>query len=218
MFATALRQWRRSHSAGNTEAVNPTAAVHDSMLMPALFRRLDPDSRLTVLDLGAASGETVAAFSEFKCRLNFVDLLGELSCEDFAEDADPSVLQEKFRALVGESTVDVLLLWDVLNYLPLPALEAFDVCLQPLLGPQTQVHGISVRSPTTTLGWVHYGLHGESKISTQARSGEALPSTPNPPSVLNDTLTTLRVQRGILLQDGRLEISLGLVPTEAEAA
>ncbi|MGI9325457.1 MAG: hypothetical protein ACR2PZ_09585 [Pseudomonadales bacterium] len=192
--------------------------MHDSMLMPALFQRLDPDSRLTVLDLGAASGETVAAFSEFKCRLNFVDLLGELSCEDLAEDADPIALKEKFRGLVGEAEVDVLLLWDVLNYLPVPALEAFDACLQPLLGAQTQVHGISVRSPNTSLDWVHYGLHGESKIGVQARSGEALPSTPNPPSVLNSTLTVLRVQRGILLRDGRLEVSLGLVPTEAEAA
>ena len=48
-----------------------------SCLLPDLFKRLDVNNRLVVLDMGHAISSTVRYFSQYKCQLNFIDLYSE---------------------------------------------------------------------------------------------------------------------------------------------
>ena len=48
-----------------------------SCLLPDLFKRLDGNNRLVVLDMGYAISSTVRYFSQYRCQLNFIDLYSE---------------------------------------------------------------------------------------------------------------------------------------------
>ena len=42
-----------------------------TLLFPSLVKNVDPDRRLSVLEIGPALPETLAYFSQHKCRLHF---------------------------------------------------------------------------------------------------------------------------------------------------
>ena len=58
-------------------ATGPIVSRHQSKVLGSLFRHLDPEKRLEVLEIGPALPETVDFFSQFRCRLHFIDLYNE---------------------------------------------------------------------------------------------------------------------------------------------
>ena len=77
----------------------------------------DPDRKYQILDLAPASGNHVAFFSRFRCRFHVGDLedsLDQWSSDDEEEPPpDPSLL----LPLEKGTAFDLVLLWDLLNYL-----------------------------------------------------------------------------------------------------
>ena len=109
--------------------------------------RLDTRRRSVVLDLGAAHRQTVSFFSHYRCRLDVADLdegLAELNAV-----SDPRRLADKAEALLprchGQST-DIVLCWDVLNYLERPALKAVMSRVAARARTGTLVHALIVYS------------------------------------------------------------------------
>lgn len=94
-------------------------------LFASLIERLQAaEERCVVLDLGPARTETLALFSRFRARLDIVDLGESLEQLDVEE---PDLLQERVERLLparSEEAAQVILCWDVLNYLTRPALAA----------------------------------------------------------------------------------------------
>ena len=102
-----------------------------------------------ILDLGPARTETVALFTQFRCRLEFADLADELGNLD--AEPDPAVLREKAEALLPErrqEPVDIVLCWDLLNYLQRPALTALMERIAARSRPGTSAHVLIVYSGT----------------------------------------------------------------------
>ena len=58
--------------------VGPVTSTYQSRLFGSLFQWLDVNRRLTVLDIGTALPETVNFFSQYICRLHFIDLYTSL--------------------------------------------------------------------------------------------------------------------------------------------
>jgi hypothetical protein len=48
--------------------------TQQTLLFPTLFKRIDPERRLSVLEIGRALPETIEFFSQYKCRLQFAGL------------------------------------------------------------------------------------------------------------------------------------------------
>lgn len=118
-----------------------------------LFRRLvesfDPERRAVVLDLGLARAETVALFSPFRCRLDVADLAEEL--DQIAAESDPALLPALVERLLPprrNEPTDLVLCWDLLNYLSRPALTALMDNLASRARPGTRVHFMLVYSGT----------------------------------------------------------------------
>ena len=95
---------------------------------PLLRRLMEPlgqDRRFVVLDLGAARGETVALLTPFRCRLEIADLAPGL--EGLDQESDPATRRARVAALLpppGQEPTDIVLCWDLLNYLQRPGLAA----------------------------------------------------------------------------------------------
>lgn len=118
-----------------------------------LFRRLveslDPERRAVVLDLGLARAETVALFSPFRCRLDVADLAEGL--DQITAESDPALLPALVEQLLPprrNEPTDIVLCWDLLNYLSKPALTVLMDNLASRARPGTRVHFMVVYSGT----------------------------------------------------------------------
>jgi hypothetical protein len=92
-------------------------------LFHSVFERVQAAGRVVVLDLGAARTETIALLGQFPCRLDIADVADGI--EALNEESDPKAMRAKAEALLPpkrNEPTDIVLCWDLLNYLRRPAL------------------------------------------------------------------------------------------------
>jgi hypothetical protein len=119
-----------------------------------LFRRLveslSVERRSVVLDLGPVRSETVALLTPYRCRLDIADLAEGL--EALNQEPDPALMRERVEALLPpprQEPVDILLCWDLLNYLQRPAIIALMTSLSGRMRPGAFAHLLIVYSGTS---------------------------------------------------------------------
>ncbi|MBL8201037.1 MAG: class I SAM-dependent methyltransferase [Chromatiales bacterium] len=129
-------------------------AAEPAAVNAPLFRRLvdslSAEKRSVVLDLGPVRSETVALLTPFRCRLDIADLAEGLQALD--QEPDPALLRERAEALLPPprpEPVDIVLCWDLLNYLQRPAIAALMTCISARMRPGGFAHLLIVYSGTT---------------------------------------------------------------------
>lgn len=196
---------------GAGRAANPGLERQQSLLFPSLFKKLDTSGRLHVLDIGPAHSETIRFFSGLRCRLHFAGMYSEPITREGPGDLDHAGLRAAFTealAVPAGTTFDLCLLWDYPNYLDDEPLKAFSEALAPYLHGKTLGHAFAVRSSGTRLSNQWYGID-EAHLFTLRPPRDAQPSLyPHPQAILINLLTCFGIERGMLLPDGRLEVSL----------
>ncbi len=106
MFLRKTRPHRptKSGEEGATERKSPA--------LQALFEQMDDGNRQRVLDLGPASGENVAFFADRACTLHVEDLYTTLRDRIAAGPGRA----EELLPIPEETRFDVVLTWDLFNY------------------------------------------------------------------------------------------------------
>jgi hypothetical protein len=172
---------------------------------------LDVNRRLTVLEIGPALSETVDFFSQFKCRLHFVDLFHEPFVREqqakLSEKELRHAFEEQFRFPAG-TQIDLCLFWDFLSYLDDPALRAFNAALRPWIHSKTRAHGYGVHHLAIRLENVQYGIIDKETLSVRQRRSAQLPHHPHSQIEMHEMLTCFDFERGLLLPEGKLEMLL----------
>jgi hypothetical protein len=133
-----------SVSERRTVAREPLAAEPlNAPLFHALMQRLEEGGRWIVLDLGAARAETIRAFGRFRCRLDIVELAEGIDGLNY--ETDPRRLRQRIDALLlprGREATDVVLCWDLINYLTPAALTAVMECIAARCKRGALAHGL----------------------------------------------------------------------------
>lgn len=135
----------RAQSNSWSEITRP--ATFSAPLFHSVVERLDISTRPILLDLGTAHAQTVAFFGQYRCRLDVADIGDELTTLN--AESNPAKLEAKAEALLPNCdgrTTDIVLCWDVLNYLELPALQALMSRVAARSAPGTLVHALIVYS------------------------------------------------------------------------
>lgn len=112
-------------------------------LFRGLLQGMEDDARRVVLDLGPARSATVATFGRFRCRLEITDLGAAVDTLNATEET--AELRAALRALLPLSrpeATDLVLCWDLLNYLEPPVLKALMDEIQSRLRPGSLVHAL----------------------------------------------------------------------------
>lgn len=134
---------------------NVTAAKADASaavrlrapLFASLIERMYAGGRQVILDLGPAQTATVSLFNRFHCRLDIADLAAAFAVLNSLEE--PGILLEQVENILpvrgGEAT-DIVLCWDLLNYLQRPALSAVMNRVAARSRSGTLVHALIVYS------------------------------------------------------------------------
>lgn len=127
----------------------PVPAPVNAPLFRRLVQSLSDERRSVVLDLGAARPELVAQLTPFRCRLDIADVADGLA--DLDAETDPALLREKAEALLPRAAgepADIVLCWDVLNYLRRPALSALMTVVGARMRPGAFAHVLIIYSGT----------------------------------------------------------------------
>ncbi len=115
-------KWFGSRPAKDTESKPENeSSIQPTLALAVLFRQLRADRKYHILDFGSASGTNVEFLSRYPCRLTVEDLHQTLASFDFfAGRESPCDYQKVFQYLLPypETTrFDIVLAWDVFNYL-----------------------------------------------------------------------------------------------------
>ncbi len=192
--------------------------IRTTQLLPLLLERFDPAQPITVLDVGYGVAETVEFFSRYSCRLYFTGLLDVPELAECPEDDAEAYFDEVFERLCRfppDTRFDVCLLWDFLNYLPVPALRSFSRAIDPYLHRQTHGHGfgsfkatapaMAMARPDTALT---YGVQDVNKLAVRPRPQAAAPRFSHSRATLAESLVCFEIVRGTLLKEGAMELLL----------
>ncbi|MEH6592069.1 MAG: hypothetical protein V7746_17535 [Halioglobus sp.] len=180
-----------------------------SKLLSDLFAPFDPEQRLTVLNIGAALPETVDFFAHFRCKLFFADVFSELPI--VIDEASETSLDEYFCQILNlpeQARVDVLLFWDVFNYLDKRSVTTLMKVLRPHLHAGSRGHGFAVHNRNSPQGDQQYGIAARDLLNVRRRTNKLPGYRPHPQSQLRELLQCFEFDRSVLLSDSRLELLL----------
>jgi hypothetical protein len=182
-------------------------ATPHAPLFRSFIERIDAARRVIVLDLGAAHSKTLDLFSRFKCRIEIVDARVEiesLNGVDEARDLDAAVAALLPRA--GPDPLDIVLCWDLLNYLDKRALAALMGALAVRTGPGGLAHALIVylekRMPARPGDYVPLD---DFRLLNLGRSPDERAAPRYSPEDLKLCMPGFAIERGRLLGNGMQE-------------
>ena len=185
--------------------------IVSSCLLPDLFKRLDANNRLVVLDMGQAISSTVRYFSQYRCQLNFIDLYSEDCIALPNPDLNHQQKVDSLRYLLnlGPSTkIDICLFWDVFSYLDDSFVRALIEALEPNISETTGALIINPRDSRRHLPFYRYGISDESHFTQTENSGIQPPIFPRSQRDLNNLIDYFAIDRGRLMSQSRAEYLL----------
>jgi hypothetical protein len=193
----------------------PTPRIKSGKLFPDLFRNIDPDERLKVLEIGRAQPETVDFFSHYKCRLQFADLYSASELLEGQAKLSEAELAAGFRKaldLPKGAKFDLCLLWDVLQFMTGPAIRALCGTLEMHIHKGTRAHALGVHSVLTACEPAEYAIAGLGEFKLKESRLPNLEYRPHPQAQLAELMTIFKVDRAMLMGDGTVEMLLGTKP------
>ena len=189
--------------------------TQQTLLFPSLFKRIDPDRRLSVLEIGSALPETIDFFSQYKCRLQFAGMYTDPVLQMQQGEPTEAELVDHFKqsfAFPKKTRFDVCLFWDFLNYLDDKALRAFNTAIKPHLHKTTRAHAFTVRTLDTSFSNQQYGIDKAHMFSIRPRTSTQATTYPHTQAILVNLLSSFDIDQGMLLPDGRLEVLMSAAP------
>lgn len=180
-----------------------------SLLFPLLVEKINPDRRLSVLEIGPALPETIRFFSQYRCRLHFAAMFSDPVLQMQPDELSEAELVEHFNKSFDfpkGTRFDLCLFWDFLNYLDDKTLRAFNRALQPYIHKGTRAHAFTVRTLDTSFANQQYGIEQAHMFSIRPRTTKQARACPHTQAILVNLLSSFDIDKGMLLPDGRLEV------------
>lgn len=94
--------------------------VHTSLAFNVLIHQIQPGRKSHILDLGPALGANVDYFAQFSCKLYIEDFYRTLTSFDYFSPEDGFSYEAVLEYLLPfrkSTRFDIILFWDLLNYL-----------------------------------------------------------------------------------------------------
>lgn len=196
--------WRAQTSA------RPQATQQEKFNAPlfrSLVQNLETRERWVVLDLGAARTQMVALLGQHGCRLDVANVADGLATLNAL--SEPRQLVNAAEALLPErnaETTDIVLCWDLLNYLELPALSALMSRVAARVQHGSLIHALIAYThadmPVRPGSYVPDESNNLLDIATHS---EQRPAPRYSPEDLGQCLPEFEIDRAMLLSNGMQE-------------
>src|SRR6185295_237015 len=184
--------------------------VHRSLALAALFEQIR-GRRVTVLDLGSAVGGNVEFLSQYGCKMFIEDLYAALSTRKGSGEEDDIAGPEffaEFLSLPEDTRFDVVLAWDLFNYLRRKELAYFGEQLRRYTRPGALAFALMSYHKQIPAQPFRFKIQDEEHLIYDRRTAAERPSPRFVPSEITGLLKGFRVDRSFLLQHGIQEYLL----------
>lgn len=201
---------RPRHAERTEESAEPAPEVHRSLALAGLLAELPEESRLSVLDLGPAVGANLDFLSaRFRCRLQVADLWASAGTHRLADpEADPAKLFEELLPLAGGPQIDLVLAWDLLNYLRREQIEALAEHLAPACRPGGRLFAMVLTGREIPRRPLTYELRDGGDLVYRGAGGPTRPGPRYRPAEVDALTPGFTVDRSYLLRHGVQEYLL----------
>jgi len=194
------------------DAAGPGASAKAEPLNAPLFRslveRMQGGERAVILDLGPAQPATISLFSNFRCRLDIADIAEGLPSLN-EEEQTPEALMNRAEGLLPErrdEPTDLVLCWDLLNYLSPPALKALMTCIAERGRPGMVAHLLIAYSASRMPARPNrYAPTEDYRLNVLPVTNAEIDSPRYTPEILGQRLPRYRRERAMLLRNGMQE-------------
>jgi len=172
---------------------------------------LDPDKKLVILDFGAATHSNIEFFSSYDCRLYLPDAARRLPA---VRRGDLPLNAEQFEVLLPKlpkkEKLDVVLCWELLNYLEQDAVERLGNYLEPHIQFGTSLMTVQSSRGTINRSPTIYNILGPSKVRRVIEDDRPVAARTYSQPDLFRMLPRFEVNRSYLLQNGMQEYLLSV--------
>jgi len=182
----------------------------NSPLLFEYLRRLPEDGYYQFLDVTAATPGLLDFFAQFHCRLYLPGCVDEL----WHMDAEQLDTQDKVRTALANSLVldgrstaqlDVILLWDLINYMQKPILTSLIDYLLSYSARTTIIHSYIYTRHSMPAAPARYQFTADNGVYVEQQTANVLDSPAYYQEVLHKLIKPFVVQRSILLSNGLQE-------------
>lgn len=180
----------------------------NSPLFKSLIDYLQTAGRCSVLDFGPAFGSNVTFFGELRCKLQIADCGASLVDLNAREEIGPEGYAAELQRLLPVDKMgpfDVILTWDLLNYLDKPLYAALMNHLSPCVSGDTWLHGYISSRREMPASPQHYRLDHEGCVAVMEIDTATQPSPCYPQQALRTLMPRFGISRATLLQNGMQE-------------
>lgn len=174
---------------------------------------------LKILDFGRANRISLAFYSAVSCRLQVLDASDTLivkarEIRAAAQDENPAeITADDFDALfpeIAEQGFDLILLWDMINLVPARALPALFSFIQRHSNSGSLGHGFMLHKRNVESEVRHLGVIDAATL--RVIGTDPASSYLHTRKYVNECMSPLTIDHGVLHSDGRLEFLFSGAP------
>ena len=171
----------------------------------SLMDIMSNENKWVILDLGPARAANLAVLSRLRCRLlleNFHELVSTFR-GDVAEDkASLANWFEQWAPGVSPGSIDVVIAWDILNYLSTELCKAFVDLLAPLLKPGAYVYLLVYSQKDMSAQPIPFKIISDDRLECQPPTKATRPAPRFNQTDLKKFFIHYSVVKSVLLRNG----------------
>lgn len=196
----------------NQPAEQETRYQLNSPLLFGVLHSFATDSCIEVLDLAPANTCLLDYFSQYHCLLHLPGCRDELLAFHFNDEEEPPIASVLKRCLPmhnsKQGALDILLLWDLPNYLHIGVLSALISHLTRNFSERTVIHTYIHTRQTMPERPGVYTLAQDKHVTVEMQTAWTAKSPMYYQELLHKVFAPFRVDRGMLLANGLQEYIL----------
>ncbi|MEJ2573398.1 MAG: methyltransferase domain-containing protein [Gammaproteobacteria bacterium] len=163
------------------------------------------ERKWVILDLGPARAANLEVMSRLRCRLLLEDiheLVSALRGDNAEDKAALANWFEQWTPGVSPGSIDVVIAWDIFNYLNPDLCKAFIGLLAPLLKPGAYIYLLVYSQKDMSAQPIPYKIISDDRLQYQSRSKATRPSPRFNQTELKKFLPEFTVVKSVLLRNG----------------
>ena len=196
------REDDRIATANEPESQLDDPVVHGSPGLRKILSALASETAARILDLGPAVPSNISTLSDFAGHIRVADAADEL-CAPIAEDDDWTATSRAAALLPAETgEFDLVLAWDILNYLRKDVSEAVVDRLRQRCQPGARIFALIHEGPTMPAVPQVFEIREGDRLAYRASTLEQLASPKLTPAEVERRLGGFRIEASFVLQHG----------------
>ncbi len=189
------------------QKAQPEPVLNSSLGLQALCQRMQDAASCDILELGPVRNENLEFWSRFHPSIYIADLRSCLPLPA-ASSEDSEFIEPDWDNLLGlpaGRSYDVILAWDLFNYLELPAVSSLIRYLKRFCRPGTVLFSMIFDQKQMPGQISVYGIKDESHLKYEATGSEMRDCPRHQPRSLSLIMTRFRTSESFRLKNGIVE-------------